>query len=67
MATTTLPEPEFMDEKQTAAKVSMTPGALRLARHRGVGLPYTRIGTRIRYRVSDIEAYLAANTVRPAT
>lgn len=57
--------PEYLDEKQTAVKVGVKPVSLRGDRHRGVGLPYVRIGHRIRYRLSDIEAYLAANTVVP--
>jgi len=28
------------------------------------GIPYVKIGRQVRYRRSDIEAYLAANTVR---
>lgn len=57
--------PEYLDEKQTAAKVGVKPGSLRADRHRGVGLPYVRIAHRIRYRLADVEAYLTANTVVP--
>lgn len=57
--------PEYLDEKQTAAKVGVKPGSLRADRHRGVGLPYVRIAHRIRYRLTDVEAYLAANTIVP--
>lgn len=63
--TATLTAPEYLDEKQTAAKVGVKPTSLRADRHRGVGLPYVRIAHRIRYRLSDVEAYLAANTVVP--
>jgi len=38
---------------------------LAVERHRGVGLPYVRVGRRIRYRAKDIAAYLDANTVEP--
>lgn len=56
---------ELLTPDQTAERFGTTPGALRADRHRGRGLPYVRIGGRIRYRVADIEAYLAENTVRP--
>lgn len=57
--------PEYMDEKQTAAKLGVKATSLRADRHRGVGLPYVRIAHRIRYRVTDVDAYLSANTVVP--
>ncbi|EID10877.1 hypothetical protein MXEN_17038 [Mycobacterium xenopi RIVM700367] len=57
--------PEYMDEKQTAAKLGVKATSLRADRHRGVGLPYVRIAHRIRYRVNDVDAYLNANTVVP--
>jgi hypothetical protein len=62
---TTLAPPEYLDEKQTAARIGVKPTSLRADRHRGVGLPYVRIAQRIRYRVADVDAYLAANTVVP--
>jgi hypothetical protein len=58
--------PEYLDEKETAAKVGVSPGSLRQDRHRGIGLPYVRLSAnKIRYRVADVDAYLAARTVRP--
>ncbi|GAS90485.1 helix-turn-helix transcriptional regulator [Mycolicibacterium brisbanense] len=63
--TTAAVAPEYLDEKQTAAKIGVKETSLRGDRHRGVGLPYVKIAHRIRYRVADIEAYLAANTVVP--
>ncbi|WP_445168764.1 helix-turn-helix transcriptional regulator [Mycolicibacterium sp. Dal123E01] len=63
--TTTIAPPEYLDEKQTAAKIGVKSTSLRADRHRGVGLPYVRIAQRIRYRVADVDAYLSANTVLP--
>lgn len=37
---------------------------LELAAHRGEGPPMVKRARRVFYRVSDIEAWLAANTVR---
>ncbi|MDX1881861.1 helix-turn-helix domain-containing protein [Mycolicibacterium sp. 120270] len=67
MTTAAAPAPEYLDEKQTAAKIGIKPGSLRADRHRGVGLPYVRIAHRIRYRVADVEAYLASHTITPGT
>lgn len=63
--TTIAAPPEYLDEKQTAAMIGVKSTSLRADRHRGVGLPYVRIAQRIRYRVADVDAYLAANTVVP--
>ncbi|PVB44273.1 helix-turn-helix domain-containing protein [Mycobacteroides abscessus] len=56
---------EYLDEGQAAAKISTTRNALRQARFRGTGLPYVRIGRRIRYRVADLDTWLASRTVTP--
>lgn len=39
--------PEYLDEKQTAAKVGLSRSSLRQDRHRGAGLPYVKFGQRI--------------------
>jgi hypothetical protein len=65
VSTTAAAAPEYLTEKQTAAKVGVSPESLRSDRHRGVGLPYSRIAQRIRYRVADIEEYIKSNTVVP--
>ncbi|WP_326544681.1 DNA-binding protein [Mycobacterium sp. 2-64] len=62
MSDTATAAPEYIDEGQTAAKIGSTRAALRQARYRGTGLPFVRIGRRIRYRVVDLEAYLADRT-----
>lgn len=59
--------PEYLDEKQTAARVGVTAGSLRQDRHRGVGLPYIKFGNRVRYRIADVDAYLAGCAVTPGS
>lgn len=59
--------PEYLDEKLTAAKVGVSPGSLRQDRHRGVGLPYIKFGSRVRYRIADVDAYLARCAVAPGS
>ncbi|WP_039828406.1 helix-turn-helix transcriptional regulator [Nocardia testacea] len=57
--------PELLTEREVAELVGTSPGTLRQDRSADRGLPYVRIGRRIRYRADDIEAYLDAHTVRP--
>lgn len=57
--------PDLLTEREVAALIGTTPGTLRGDRGKGRGLPYVKIGTRVRYRADDIAAYLDANTVRP--
>lgn len=46
-----------------AEKLGVTVQALALMRHEGNGPTYVKIGRRVRYRMSDVEAWLNANTV----
>lgn len=50
---------------QLAAYLHTSEAVLAQERYRGVGIPYVRHGRRILYRVSDIRAYLDANTEVP--
>lgn len=46
-----------------AEKLGITVQALALMRHEGSGPTYIKVGRRVRYRMSDVEAWLDANTV----
>ncbi|ORW43106.1 hypothetical protein AWB90_18305 [Mycobacterium paraense] len=59
--------PALFSEKRTADLLDIPAASLRDDRHRGVGLPYVRIGRRVRYRADDLAAYIAANTVTPGS
>lgn len=50
---------------QLARFLHTTEAVLAQERYRGVGIPYTRHGRRILYRVRDIADYLDSNTERP--
>jgi hypothetical protein len=65
VSTPTVSPGELWDADRTAEYLGTTKAVLAQERHKGVGLPYVRIGHRIRYRVTDILDYLDANTVRP--
>jgi hypothetical protein len=50
---------------KVASVLEVTVDALTQMRYRGTGPAYTRVGGRIRYRWSDVERYLAEQTVTP--
>ncbi|MBF6138693.1 helix-turn-helix domain-containing protein [Nocardia farcinica] len=67
-----MPSPTYefgtlLTETQVEELVHIPAGTLRCDRAKGRGLPYVKIGRRVRYRAEDIAAYLEANTVRPGT
>lgn len=50
----------LLDEKQAAQYMSVSPGTLSVWRSTGrYGLPFLKVGSRVRYRVSDLDAWLA--------
>jgi hypothetical protein len=51
---------------QTAAVVQTTVAALAQDRSRRRGLPYVKIGGRVRYLREDVLSYLAANRIGAA-
>lgn len=55
--------PAVITPKQLADFISTTTAALSQDRYLGKGIPFTRIGSRVRYLRSDVAAYLAANRV----
>ncbi|MEN4449993.1 helix-turn-helix domain-containing protein [Mycobacterium sp. SM3041] len=61
------PNPAQLDQLMTTQEVAdylgTSKGTLEVDRYYGRGLPYVRFGRRIRYRASDIAAYLEANLV----
>ena len=48
-----------------APMIGVEPPTLKLWRRKGIGPPYVKFGNRVRYRLCDIEAWLAAHTVTP--
>lgn len=55
---------EFATAREVADTLCISPGSLAQDRYLGKGIPFIRIGKRVRYRWSDVEKYLADNTVR---
>jgi len=54
----------LLDEKQAADFLSMSPGMLSVWRAtRRYDLPFVKVGRSVRYRLSDLQAFLDARTV----
>jgi len=56
--------PPFMSERDAARYIAMSVHFLRQARVRGRGPAYARLGSSIRYRLSDLESWLSQRMVR---
>jgi len=57
------PEPlaELLDEKQAASHLTLSPGTLAVWRSTGrYALPFLKVGRMVRYRRSDLDAWLDA-------
>ncbi len=54
-----------VESNVAAPMIGVNAATLKAWRRRGLGPPYVRFGNRVRYRVSDVEAWLAAHTVTP--
>ena len=52
----------LIDTPATAAKVGLQKNTLEIWRTKGIGPRFVKVGRRVMYRVSDVEAYLDANT-----
>ena len=57
--------PELMTAPQTARILGVSTETLRKWRARRVCLPYVRVGRHIRYRASDVAAFIERGTVTP--
>jgi len=54
---------ELVDEKAAAEFLDTTPGTLSVWRSTGrYALPFVKVGRKVRYRVSDLEAWLEQRT-----
>lgn len=62
----TAPSPAF-DSVGAAPIVGVSPATLKTWRHKGIGPRYVVIGSRVRYRLCDLEAWMAERTVAPAS
>lgn len=54
---------ELLTAEETARLLGVKPQSLAVWRLHGENLPFVKVGRLVRYRRSDIEAWLAAQTV----
>jgi predicted DNA-binding transcriptional regulator AlpA len=53
----------LLDEKQAAEHLTVSPGTLSVWRSTGrYNLPFVKIGRMVRYRVSDLDAWIAGRS-----
>lgn len=58
----------LMPEQQAADFIGVTRKTLENDRRtKSLGIPYIKLGTKVRYSAADLLAYIEANRVRPAT
>lgn len=62
----TLAEPAVMNTESAAAYLDMRPGTLEIWRSTRRGPPYIKVGRSVRYRRSDLDAWLEQRTYRSA-
>ena len=54
---------ELLDEKQAAEHLTVSPGTLSVWRSTGrYNLPFVKVGRMVRYRLSDLDAWLEARS-----
>lgn len=53
--------PRFMREGEVADLLRVSPRKLERDRHRGVGIPFLKIGRRVLYRQQDVMTYAATH------
>jgi predicted site-specific integrase-resolvase len=63
--TVSTPPATALESAAAASMIGVEPPTLKMWRRKGIGPAYVRFGNRVRYRLCDIEDWLAAHTVRP--
>ena len=56
---------QCLTEQEVSARTGLSLSTLRMHRFARKGLPYIKIGRSVRYRVCDLEAYLAEHRIDP--
>lgn len=59
------PSTEFLDTAALAEWLGLHPQLPVQWRYQGDGPPFVKIGRSVRYRVADVESWLAERTVNP--
>ncbi len=56
---------QCLTEQEVSTRTGLSLSTLRMHRFTRKGLPYIKIGRSVRYRVCDLEAYLAEHRIDP--
>lgn len=56
---------ELLNEIQLSLRLGCSKSKLRQDRCRGRGLPYIKVGRLVKYRLSDVQAYLDSQRIAP--
>ena len=62
---TIIEDRELLTTEAAACVLGLKPGTLEVWRWRGCGPAYSRVGSRIRYSIDDLRAYLVTRRVDP--
>jgi predicted DNA-binding transcriptional regulator AlpA len=54
----------YLTEKETSTVTAFKLPTLRNHRHRGVGIPYVKVGRSVRYRWGDIINYMESKKIK---
>lgn len=57
--------PRWIDEKEVSKITGRAPQTLRNDRCKGKGLPYTKFGASIRYRLDDVVSFMESRKITP--
>lgn len=55
---------KYFNEKETSNLTSLALSTLRNHRHKGIGLPYIKIGKAVRYSFQDIVDYFESHKIK---
>ena len=53
-----------LNEKQVSEIIGLSVSTLRLNRHKGVGIPYYKMGRSVRYDPEDVQYFLESNKIK---
>lgn len=57
---------EYFGQRDVAARFGISEHTLATWRTKGIGPRYLKVGSAVRYRLADVEDWIAGNTVVPA-
>lgn len=66
MVTDLAPSARLWTEREAAERLAVSPGTLRQWRYLKTGPPFCKIGRSVRYKESDLQAWIKRNRVTPA-